>query len=133
MFARSQIGPARARAECFSHTVMHSARLGAGSRPWIEKRHLIIARVLRQRAEENQIQCIDMGTDYSYPFYDAYKPTQNALRALSENTSDALHYSFIFRARESSLGIPKAHALKVWSKSRLEEGDHDQHRSLAGL
>jgi hypothetical protein len=31
----------------------------------IEKKHLIIARVLRQRAEEKQIQFIDMGTDYS--------------------------------------------------------------------
>jgi DNA-binding transcriptional MocR family regulator len=62
----------------------------------IEKRHLIIARVLRQRAEENQIQFINMGSDYSYPFYDAYKPTQNALRALSENTSKALHYPSSF-------------------------------------
>jgi DNA-binding transcriptional MocR family regulator len=62
----------------------------------IEKRHLIIARVLRQQALAENIEFIDMGTDYLYPFYDGYKPTQDALQALSTNTSKALHYPSSF-------------------------------------
>jgi hypothetical protein len=46
----------------------------------IEKRHLIVARVLRQQALAENIEFIDMGTDYLYPFYDGYKPTQMPCR-----------------------------------------------------
>ena len=74
-----------------------SAKLLCGEKEsTIEKMHLIIARVLRQRADEKQVEFIDMGTDYSYPFYETYKPTQDALRAFSENTSTAIHYPSSF-------------------------------------
>jgi aspartate/methionine/tyrosine aminotransferase len=62
----------------------------------IDKRHLIIARDLRQHALAENIEFIDMGTDYLYPFYDGYKPTQDALQALGKNTSKALHYPSSF-------------------------------------
>lgn len=61
-----------------------------------EKRHLIIARVLRQFATENDIEFIDMGTDYMYPFYDSYKPVQDALESLKRNTAEVLHYPSSF-------------------------------------
>lgn len=62
----------------------------------VEKRHLIIARVLRQFAKAENIHFIDMGTDYLYPFYDKYEPTQQALRALTQHNCGALHYSSSF-------------------------------------
>ncbi|MDA0376443.1 MAG: aminotransferase class I/II-fold pyridoxal phosphate-dependent enzyme [bacterium] len=79
----------------------HSQELGGGVSPAlfageeesvIEKRHLIINRVLRQEAIAQGKEYYDLGTDYHYPFYDNYTPTQNALHALSEYADEALHY-----------------------------------------
>ena len=87
----------------------------------IEKMHLIMARVLRQRAEEKQVEFIDVGTDYSYPFYETYKPTQDALRAFSKNGSTAIHYP-------SSFGLQSLRqAFRTFMLSRFGVNlDHNQ-------
>lgn len=78
-----------------------SVELGGGISPelrsgeqtsMIEKRHLIINRVLRDQAKGSGTEFLDMGTDYFYPFYTDYKPTQEALAALKTHTDDAMHY-----------------------------------------
>ncbi len=58
----------------------------------IEKRHLVINRVLRDEAKTKGIQWIDMGTDYYYPFYESYPPTEAAKVALSTHADSGLHY-----------------------------------------
>jgi aspartate/methionine/tyrosine aminotransferase/ectoine hydroxylase-related dioxygenase (phytanoyl-CoA dioxygenase family) len=58
----------------------------------IEKRHLILNRVLRDRAKTQNIEYFDMGTDYFYPFYSEYEPTRQALKALQLHSSEAMHY-----------------------------------------
>ncbi|RKK25377.1 hypothetical protein BFJ66_g49 [Fusarium oxysporum f. sp. cepae] len=62
----------------------------------IEKTHLISARVFRQEASKKGINFLDMGTDYHYPFYDAYPLTQAALLALKKNNITVLHYPSSF-------------------------------------
>ncbi|KAL7948345.1 pyridoxal phosphate-dependent transferase [Trichoderma barbatum] len=62
----------------------------------IEKTHLITARVCRNIANDKQIKFLDMGTDFCYPFYDVYPPTQAALRALGDNAMEILHYPSSF-------------------------------------
>ncbi|KAH7211927.1 pyridoxal phosphate-dependent transferase [Fusarium oxysporum] len=62
----------------------------------IEKTHLISARVFRQKASKHGINFLDMGTDYHYPFYDAYPPTKAALLALKKNDITVLHYPSSF-------------------------------------
>ncbi|EXM02622.1 pyridoxal phosphate-dependent transferase [Fusarium oxysporum II5] len=57
----------------------------------IEKTHLNSARVFRQKASKHGINFLDMGTDYHYPFYDAYPPTKAALLALKKNDITVLH------------------------------------------
>ena len=78
-----------------------SSRLGGGLSPdlrrgeeasRIEKRHLVINRVLREMAQSKGIEHLDMGTDYSYPFYHDFTPTREALESLKHHTADALHY-----------------------------------------
>jgi aspartate/methionine/tyrosine aminotransferase len=58
----------------------------------IERYHLVANRILGWEAAEKGIQLIDMGTDYSYPFYNDYEPTQKALQALGDYAKEALHY-----------------------------------------
>jgi len=58
----------------------------------IERAHLVANRVLRLDAVEKGIEFIDMGTDYSYPFYNEYDPTKQALKALETYAKEALHY-----------------------------------------
>jgi aspartate/methionine/tyrosine aminotransferase len=58
----------------------------------IERAHLVANRILRLNAIEKGIEFIDMGTDYSYPFYHEYDPTQQALQALGSYANEALHY-----------------------------------------
>lgn len=65
----------------------------------IEKKHLIVNRLMRLEAQKRGIDYIDMGTDYHYPFYSSYDPTQKAIEALGKNPEAALHYP-------SSYGLP---------------------------
>lgn len=65
----------------------------------IEKTHLIINRVLQNEARLRGEEWIDMGTDYYYPFFRGYRPTEAALAALSEHRESSLHYP-------SSYGLP---------------------------
>ncbi|MCF3577881.1 aminotransferase class I/II-fold pyridoxal phosphate-dependent enzyme, partial [Planktothrix agardhii] len=58
----------------------------------IERAHLVANRILRLNAIEKGIEFIDMGTDYSYPFYHEYEPTQQALQSLGNHANEALHY-----------------------------------------
>jgi aspartate/methionine/tyrosine aminotransferase len=58
----------------------------------IERSHLVANRILRLEAIEKGIDFIDMGTDYHYPFYHEYEPTQKALQALGKSAIEVLHY-----------------------------------------
>lgn len=58
----------------------------------IEKTHLIVNRVLQNEASLRGEEWIDMGTDYYYPFFHGYAPTEAALVALHEHRESSLHY-----------------------------------------
>lgn len=66
----------------------------------IEKRHLVMARVIRERAQAAGVDFIDVGTDHHYPFYGHYPPTRAGLDALGTDADDLLHYP-------SSYGLPE--------------------------
>lgn len=58
----------------------------------IEKNHLITNRIMRNEAESQGIAYIDLGTDYHYPFYDCFLPTQEALKAIAKSIKCSTHY-----------------------------------------
>jgi aspartate/methionine/tyrosine aminotransferase len=64
----------------------------------IEKTHLVLKRRLAERAGKKNMDFIDLGTDYSYPFFDTYPPTISALEALG-------HHSLSARGYPSSYGL----------------------------
>lgn len=70
-----------------SPNLMQGEQTGA-----IERAHLVASRILRLEANDKQIPFIDMGTDFAYPFYTEYEPTQKALQALNDHREEALHY-----------------------------------------
>lgn len=79
--------------------------LGGGAAPlllqgertaFIEKRHLIIGRVMRERAALEGTSFIDVGTDYHYPFYFGYYPTRLGMAELASSPELLLHYPSSF-------------------------------------
>jgi aspartate/methionine/tyrosine aminotransferase len=58
----------------------------------IEKRHLVLKRWFLEHAKQHGRSFIDLGTDYAYPFYDEFRPTQLALHAIAERVASARHY-----------------------------------------
>src|ERR1700730_16444020 len=82
-------------------TDIHGWGLGGGLSPRlkaaederaIEKRHLIVNRILRERALDSGVSYYDLGTDYHYPFFDGFGPTSAALAAAAQHRESALHY-----------------------------------------
>jgi len=77
-----------------------SAQVLAGRRAGlVEKRHLVLARLLRQQAADRGVAFIDLGTDGRYPFYDGYPPTEQAVSVLGRAAPAARRYP-------SSYGLP---------------------------
>lgn len=58
----------------------------------IEKTHLIINRIMKNKATEQNIEYIDVGTDYHYPFYNDYNPTVKAKESVKNHTECLTHY-----------------------------------------
>jgi aspartate/methionine/tyrosine aminotransferase len=71
---------------------MNAAVLAGRSAGLVEKRHLVMARLMRERASQVGRDFIDVGTDYEYPFYDNYPPTMAAMAALRKSSAAARHY-----------------------------------------
>lgn len=62
----------------------------------IEKTHLVLKRLLSQQAEKAGVPFIDLGTDYSYPFFENYTPTTNALQGIRDHADSARSYPSSF-------------------------------------
>lgn len=58
----------------------------------IEKTHLIINRIMKNKATEQSIEYIDVGTDYYYPFYNDYNPTMKAKECIENYAECLTHY-----------------------------------------
>lgn len=58
----------------------------------VEKRHLVLKRRFAAQAEEQGRTFIDLATDFTYPFFGGFAPTEAALRALAATVSAARHY-----------------------------------------
>jgi aspartate/methionine/tyrosine aminotransferase len=84
----------------------------------IEKRHLVFKRHFAERAEELGRTFIDLGTDFSYPFFGGFAPTEAALSALAATVSTARHYP-------SSYGTTQVRAAVVGFMHRWFDVDLD--------
>jgi aspartate/methionine/tyrosine aminotransferase len=82
-------------------TTDDAARLGGGLNPnvivgratgMIEKRHLVLRRWYAELAAQHGRTFLDLGTDYTYPFYDKFGPTLEALEAIAQHAHEARHY-----------------------------------------
>jgi len=78
-----------------------SAEIAAGEvAAHYEKRHLILNRLMGDRALRKGQSYYDLGTDYHYPFYREYLPTTAALDSLASHAECMLSYP-------SSYGLPE--------------------------
>lgn len=65
----------------------------------VEKRHLVLKRLMQELHEESGRPFTDLGTDYAYDFYEDYRPTIEAREALVGSVSSMRNYP-------SSYGTP---------------------------
>lgn len=88
------LSPPRQLGGGLSPTVLAGRRAGL-----VEKRHLVLSRLLRGLADDRGVAFIDLGTDGRYPFYDGYPPTELAVAVLGRAAPAARRYP-------SSFGLP---------------------------
>ena len=100
-------GEKEERTQPFSSPEFAPVKLGGGISPQLiagrkagkaEKVHLVIRRLLRQRAIQEGKAFLDLGTDSFYPFFQQYSATQQALQALGD-------YAYTARWYPSSFGL----------------------------
>lgn len=58
----------------------------------VEKRHLVLRRWFADQLAARGRELIDVGTDYGYPFFTGYPPTEAAITAIGENAGTARFY-----------------------------------------
>lgn len=92
--------------------VVVDGQLGGGMRPSImegrqagevEKRHLVLRRWFAEQHVAKGGRLIDVGTDYGYPFFAGYPPTDAAVAAIGQSAATARFYP-------SSYGTPELRA-----------------------
>jgi aspartate/methionine/tyrosine aminotransferase len=88
-----------------------------------EKRHLVLNRVMAERARAQGMRHLDLGSDYHYPFYGDYEPTRKALAAVGANSGDLLHYP-------SSYGLIELRAAITRFAARQMGVELDVHREV---
>lgn len=86
----------------------------------VEKRHLVLKRRFAARAAAQDRPFIDLGTDYCYPFFEEFGPTQAAMTALAEAAAGARHYPSSYGTE--SLRTAFADFLRRWFGVAADSG-----------
>jgi aspartate/methionine/tyrosine aminotransferase len=73
----------------------------------VEKRHLVLKRWFTEQAAARGEALIDVGTDYTYPYFEDYGPTRGAITAIGTASHTARHYPSSYGTEELRSGVVK--------------------------